>query len=371
MIYADNAATTRLSPAAFEAMRPFLLEEYGNASQPYRFSRAAKVALRRARETIAECIHAEPEEIFFTSCGTESDNWALKGMLLGERERTRLVTSAIEHHAILHSAAALERLGYGTDYVAPDEKGRISLEEAERFLSSQTKLLSVMMVNNEVGTVQPIAELAASAHAHGAFFHTDAVQAVGHMPIDVRALDVDLLSCSGHKFNGPKGIGFLFKKKSVPLPPYMDGGSQESGMRAGTENVASIVGMAEALCENCEEMEETSARLRRLEQIVLSGLRDAGLTFIRNGGGIPGNLSLSFAGAEGEMLLHRLDLMDICVSTGSACNSKETEVSHVLTAMHIPEKYARGTIRVSFGRYNTEEEAGEIARALTKILKGR
>lgn len=367
MIYADNAATTQLDTAVFEAMKPYLLSEYANASEPYHFARAAKLAIRMARETIADCIGALPEEIYFTSCGTESDNWALKGMMLGETKRPELITSAIEHHAILHSCRMLSRFGTEVTYLPVNDRGMIRPSSLETAISEKTKLVSVMMVNNEVGTIQPIEELAAIAHRMGAYFHTDAVQAVGHMPIDVKRLGVDMLSCSGHKFNGPKGIGFLYIRKGLDLPPYMDGGAQEFSRRAGTENVASIAGMAKALSINCEEMEQTEKRLHACETALLGTLEKSGIDFIRNGGGIPGNLSLSFRGMEGEMLLHRLDLMGVCVSTGSACDSKNTKISHVLESMDVPEAYAKGTIRVSLGRYNSVEEAEQIARSLIHI----
>lgn len=370
LIYADNAATTKLDTDAFEAMRPYLTDQYANASQPYSFSRNAKKALRHARETIAACINATPEEIYFTSGGTESDNWAIKGTMFVYGDQRALVTSQIEHHAVLHSAAAVERMGYPVSYLPVDSTGTILPEVLSSYITEQTKLVSVMYSNNEVGTIEPIKELAAIAHNHGALFHTDAVQAIGHVEIDVKALDIDFLSASAHKFNGPKGIGFLYIKSGAQLNPFNDGGAQEFGQRAGTENVAAIVGMAEALKKNCAEIAQSSAYLYNLEQALIGKLRDAKLDFIRNGAQdhIPGNISLSFKNSSGEMLLHRLDLKGICVSTGSACDSKNTQISHVLQAMNVPEEYAEGTIRISLSKKNTLEEINTIATVLTNIL---
>lgn len=368
MIYADCAATTKLDKTAFEAMQPYFFSEYGNASQPYSFSRKPKKALAEARASIAECINAQPEEIFFTSGGTESDNWAIKGtMSYGDTRAT--ITSQIEHHAILNSCSTLERLGSPVAYLSPNEKGLISPKTLEQSITNQTKLVSIMLANNEIGTIQPVCELSKISHAHGALFHTDAVQAVGHIPVDVQSLGVDMLSASGHKFNAPKGIGFLYIKKGTILSPYASGGLQEFGMRAGTENIASIVGMAVALHSNCMEIEKHIQHIQSLEQQLLQSLISADIPFLRNGvSHLPGNLSLSFKGQDGEALLHRLDLMGICVSTGSACDTQNTQISHVLTAINLPENYAKGTIRISFGKENTVEDVSFIASALVKIM---
>lgn len=370
MIYADHAATTRLAPEALNTMMPYLTEQFGNASQPYSFGRKARKALQTARETIANCIHALPEEIYFTSGGTESDNWALKGVMYVYGDQRTLITSAIEHHAVLNAAAAVERMGYPVAYLPVTSEGIVLPSTLEEIVGKTTKLVSIMLVNNEVGTIQPIHELADIAHKNGALFHTDAVQALGHIPIDVDALGVDLLSASAHKFNGPKGVGFLYIRKGTHINAFNDGGAQEFGLRAGTENIASIVGMAEALRINCEAMERNSAHILLLEKRLLTQLKASGLEFRRNGTNhVPGNISLSFRNAEGEMLLHRLDLKNICVSTGSACNSKNTQISHVLRAMQIPECYAIGTIRISLGVENTEDEIDAISNALCHILK--
>ena len=369
-IYADNAATTKLDADAFEAMKPYLLNEYGNASQSYSFSRKPKQALKEARETIAKCINAEPEEIYFTSGGTESDNWAIKGTLFASEEKKATITSSFEHHAIIHTCEAMERLGYPIVYINPNKNGVVTPKALEAIITPKTLLVSIMMSNNEIGTIQPIKELAEIAHKNGAIFHTDAVQCVGHLSIDVKKLDVDMLSASAHKFNGPKGIGFLYIKNGTPIASLLHGGSQEKMYRAGTENIAAIVGMAVALQKNCTELEENKKHILKLENALFSTLESNGVSFVQNGTGerIPGNLSLSFPGLEGETLLHRLDLMGIQVSTGSACDSVNTKISHVLRAINVDEKTARGTIRISFGKENTTDDAKNIAISLNKII---
>lgn len=368
-IYADNAATTQLDPQAFEAMIPWLRDEYGNASQPYSFSRKPKKAIAEARAVIAECINAEPEEIYFTSGGTESDNWVVKGSAFSDPDHRAMITSQIEHHAVLHSCAAIERIGYPVAYLPADEDGRILPETLDRYISDRTRLVSVMTANNEIGTIQDIARLADIAHAHGAMFHTDAVQAVGHIPIDVKALDVDMLSASAHKFNGPRGIGFLYIRNGIKICPLIDGGGQENKNRAGTENTAAIVGMSIALMNNIKNMMNTSDSIRSLENLLITKLIEEGLVFRRNGANtLPGLISLSFQNSNGEMLLHRMDLKGICVSTGSACNGSSNKISHVLQAIHLPDEYAKGTIRISLGKHNTESEILKITESLKQIL---
>lgn len=370
-IFADNAATTKLDNDAFEAMKPYLLDEYGNASQPYFFSKSAKAALKAARQTIASCINADEDEIYFTSCGTESNNWAIKGSAFADAEKHATVTSSIEHHAILNTCASIEKLGYPVVYLPVDYYGIVNVKTLEEHLTNKTRLVSIMMANNEIGTIQPIKELCDTAHKFGTLFHTDAVQAVGHIPIDVKKLGVDMLSSSAHKFNGPKGIGFLYVKKGTPLASLIDGGAQEHGMRAGTENIASIVAMATALKINCEQIEENEKHIRSLEKIIIDGLNESGIDYIRNGSNnrIPGNVSLSFKGKDGEAILHRMDLMGIAISTGSACDSVNTQISHVLKAINLHEEYALGTVRISLGKDNTEEETEKIVKNLVKIIK--
>lgn len=372
-IYADNAATTKLDKEAFEAMIPWMTEEYANPSQPYSFSRSAKKAVADAREAIASCINANPDEIIFTSGGTESDNWAIKGAAYALPERRQIITTPIEHHAILNTCNALSRQGFRVDYVSVNEQGVISQSDLlSKLQNNPTSIVSIMMVNNETGVIQPFTPKTESiVRAGGALFHTDAVQAVGHIAIDVKKLGIDLLSASAHKFNGPKGIGFLYIKKGTPIVPYVDGGAQESGMRAGTENVASIVGMAVALKKNCERIKENIDYISSLVQRLIFGLDRSGVTYKHNTTlhSYPGIVSLSFPGFSGEALLHRLDLMGISVSTGSACDSKNTEISHVLKAIRLPERLAQGTIRISFGKDNTTDEVDTIVKALKVILE--
>ncbi len=378
IIYVDNAATTKLDSDAFEAMKPFLLDEYGNPSQPYFFAKQPKIAVKKARETIAECIGADPSQIFFTSGGTESDNWAIKCYGCSPGDVRVIVTSAIEHHAVLNACKNLDKI-HSIVYLPVDKSGLVSplgLEKAldwsdKPICSCMTFFSSVMFANNEIGTIQPIKELVEAAHNKGACFHTDAVQAVGHIPINVKELGVDLLSASAHKFNGPKGVGFLYDS-GCHVYPHNDGGSQEDGRRAGTENVAGIVGMAVALKKNCDALEKNQKHLALLEKHLLSRLSLSGLDFIRNGGEnhLPGLLSLSFNKCDGEMLLHRLDLMGICVSTGAACDTKKTQISHVLKAIGLDDRYAKGTIRISLGKDNTIEDCDTIVDGLIRILKG-
>lgn len=370
LIYADNAATTKLNTEAFKAMTPWLTEEYGNASQPYSFSRKPKKAIAEARQIIAACINALPEEIYFTSGGTESDNWAIMGSAFGDSEKRATITSEIEHHAVLKTCAAIERLGYPVAYLGVTKEGIVTPESLNSVITNRTRLVSVMYANNEIGTIQPIKKLAEIAHAHGALFHTDAVQALGHVKIDVKDLGVDMLSASAHKFNGPKGIGFLYIKKGVCIPSYANGGAQESGLRAGTENVAGIVGMAVALRQNCEAIDQNMLHLQELEKILIDGLIKDNIDFQRNGykERIPGNVSLSFKDASGEAILHRMDLMGISISTGSACDSVNTQVSHVIQAIGLDAAYAQGTVRISFGKDNTVEDAHKISTALIRIV---
>ena len=369
-IYADNAATTKLDEAALQAMLPFLREEYGNASQPYSFSRAPKKALADARATIAECIGALPEEIYFTSGGTESDNWAIKGSAMTDPGYRATITSAFEHHAVLRSCSAIERLGYPVAYLQPTSDGYILPERLESIITDNTRLVSIMFANNELGSIQPIKELCQTAHSHGALFHTDAVQAIGHVEIDVKDLGIDMLSASAHKFNGPKGVGFLYLRKGAALVPHSDGGKQERGLRAGTENVPAVVGMAVALKKNCESLTQNQFHLKTLENQLLSQLNNAGLEYSQNGGSntLPGLLSLSFPGKDGETILHRMDLMGISISTGSACDGKKNEISHVLRSVNLKKDLAKGTIRISLGKNNNQIEIDMIAEAIEKIL---
>ena len=367
-VYADNAATTRLSDKAFESMLPYLQNEYGNASQLYSFARSPKKALKEARQVIATCIGAQPSEIYFTSCGTESDNWVINGAV---QQHLPIVTSSIEHHAILRPCESAKRCGCSVSLLPVTKEGIVLSSSVKEVVHSSCGLLSVMYANNEIGTIQPIRELATIAHENGWLMHTDAVQAMGHTRINVRELGVDMLSASAHKFNGPKGIGFLYIKEGVNWPALIKGGAQENGLRAGTENVASIVGMATALEENVISICENESHLAHLEEILISNLSRSGIAFYRNGAEnhIKGNVSLSFPNWSGESIMHRLDLKGICVSTGSACDSKETQISHVLKAIGLEEMLAKGTIRISLSKYNTEHDMMKIVQVLVGILK--
>ena len=371
MIYADHAATTKLSAKARDAMQIWQEEEYGNPSTLYAIARKPRAAIADARGIIARAIGAKPNEIFFTSGGTEADNWALKGMaFMYPGQKKRIVTSEIEHHAVLNTCAFLEMLGYEVVYLPVDRYGLVSSIELEKAITDDTVLVSIMMANNEVGTIEPIAELAETAHRYGVPFHTDAVQALGHVPININGLNIDMLSASAHKFNGPKGTGFLYVKSGVKLHPLLHGGGQENSMRSGTENVGGIVGMGTALQEHMDTMQQDADRLEALRSMLIALLRKAGLDFIVNGSErhIPGSLSVSFRGVQGEMLLHRLDLMNIAVATGSACNSKETTLSHVIKALKIPSEYANGTSRITLGMGNNEEQIKAMADSIVRII---
>lgn len=367
-VYADNAATSPLSAKALESMMPFLKNDYANASQPYSFAREAKKALRRSREIIASCIGAQPNEIYFTSGGSESNNWIVRGAMdFG----TDIITSEIEHHSILRSVEYASANGCtAVKYIPVTKSGIVELPELYSRISNPGTLVSVMLANNEIGTIQHIDELARLAHDFKCIFHTDAVQALGHVSVDVKKLGVDMLSGSAHKFNGPKGIGFLYIREGMMWPNLIRGGSQEMGLRAGTENIASIVGMATALEENVSSMEYNISVLNEIECKFLYELTTRGVKFHRNGDSkhIPGNISLSFTDYEGEMLLHRLDLKGVMVSTGSACDSKETQISHVLKAIGLSEEYAKGTIRISFGHQNSIADAIYVAEAFASIV---
>ena len=370
-IYADNAATTPLDEDALALMIELQKNFFANPSSAYKLARPVKKILREAREKIAACLNAEPQEIIFTSGGTESDNQAIKSSVLANlRARPNIITSAVEHKAILNSCAAMENLGCTVTKLSVDKFGAVNPVELEEKILPQTKIISVMLANNEVGTIQPVRELAEISHAAGKIFHTDAVQAVGHIPVDVKILGVDMLSASAHKFNGPKGVGFLYVRGGLKLLPHMDGGAQEFSRRAGTENFPAIAAMALALEKNCRDMKCNAEKVSACAKILVDALRRNEIDFRVNGGEnrLPGHLSLSFRNFDGEALMHRLDLKNIFVSTGSACDSRRIKISHVLKALHVDENYIRGTIRVTFGRENTFDDAKIIGETLTKIF---
>lgn len=378
-IYADNAATTQLDIEAYEAMKPYLLDLYGNASQPYSFSRKVRSALNEARITIAAIINADEDEIYFTSGGSESDNWALKCFGVSSSQKC-IITSQIEHHAILNTCNQMTNSSDANIiYLSVDSNGIVNLEQLEKELLKnavngvcKNTLVSIMMANNEIGTIEPIQNAASIAHKYGAYFHTDAVQAIGHIGVDVKELNVDMLSASSHKFNGPKGIGFLYIKRGTPIYSLINGGSQEKSLRAGTENIASIIGMATALKNNFDNLEHNQEKLMILEDTFIQTLKSLEIDFIRNGSQnhLPGLINLSIKNSNGEMLLHRMDLAGCYISTGSACDSVNNQISHVIKSIGVPESYAEGTIRISFGKNNLPEEATELAVKLAAIIKG-
>lgn len=375
IIYADNAATTKLNNKAYAAMQQYLKEDYGNPSQPYSFSRSAKAALKNAREQIAKSINADPDEIYFTSGGTESDNWAIKGAVFAFKSKKTVITSKIEHHAVLRSCEFIESLSYPVVYLDVTQEGVVTPEKLDGIITNNTGLVSIMYGNNEIGTIQPIKELARIAHKVGALFHTDAVQAVGHVEIDVKDLGIDLLSASAHKFGGPKGVGFLYIKKKTFILPYMSGGKQEHSLRAGTENVAAIVGMSVALKDAVSRLNEVSI-ISDLEAIFNNCLVESGLIegrdYIQNGKTdchLPGIINLSFKDKDGEIIMHRLDLKGIIISTGAACDSINTQVSHVIKSIKVPDAFAKGTIRISFNSDMSSNDIQIIAKSIAAIVK--
>jgi len=368
VIYADNAATTRISDRAFEQMIHFLREEYGNASSRYSLGTKAKRALEHARKQTAEAINAEPSEIIFTSGGSEANNWVLRFIADAYRnEQAHIITSSIEHHSILNACRALERNGVGITFLPVASTGLVSVEDVEAAIRPDTKLVTIMLANNEIGTIQPIAEIGHLLKGKGILFHTDAVQAVGHIPVNVSKLQIDFLTASAHKFNGAKGTGILYKRAGLELSPIVFGGKQEQGLRAGTENVAGIVSTGCAIEESVEEMDTTANRLRAMVEIVERKVKEQ-IPFVRVNGDaekrLPGIINLGFDGVSGESLMHLLDLKGICVSTSSACTSGNDEPSHVLLALGQTKQQAQSAIRISFGKYNTIDEAEIVTSAL-------
>lgn len=372
IIYVDNAATTPVSPAVLEAMLPFYKEIYGNPSSVYSVGRKAKAPMEDARAKIARRLNAQANEIYFTSGGSEADNWAIKGTahLMAQKGKKHLITTAFEHHAVLHTTQALEKEGFLVTYLPVHENGIVRPEELEAAIRSDTALVSIMYANNEIGTIQPIPELAEICRKHGVLFHTDAVQAVGNVPIDVKAQQIDLLSLSGHKLHAPKGVGALYIRQGLALPSLIDGGAQERRRRAGTENVAGIVGLDVAIEEACAGMEERGRRLCAMRDRLIEGALQIPRSRL-NGDWqqrLPGNVSLCFEGIEGESLLLMLDMKGICASSGSACTSGSLDPSHVLLAIGLPHEIAHGSLRISLGSQNTEEEIEQILEELPKVV---
>lgn len=371
--YFDCAATTPLGAEALAAMLPYFTNAFGNASSIYQLGREAKKALEASRQTIAHCLEARPEEIFFTSGGTEADNWAIFGSAMKHRgKKNKMIVSEIEHHAVLHPAQKLAKEGLEVVYLPVDEMGMVQPETLKSVIDEQTFLVSVMMANNEVGTIQPITELARISHEAGAWFHTDAVQAVGHIPVNVQSLGIDLLSLSGHKFNGPKGVGALYIRKGLGLPAWMEGGAQERNRRAGTENIAGIVGMAKALEGATYRLEESQARLTSYREQLIQGLLERITETKLNGHPVhrlPGNVNLSFAGIEGEGLLLKLDQKGIAASSGSACTSGALDPSHVLMAMGVPHEIAHGSLRLSMGEQTSQAQVDYVLETVPAVVE--
>ncbi|MED9820426.1 MAG: cysteine desulfurase NifS [Christensenellales bacterium] len=372
MIYMDNAATTRMSERAFEAMRPFFMEQYANAAGTYSFANASKEAVENARKQIARVIGAKATEIFFTCGGTESDNWALKGVAQAYAAKGRhIIISAIEHHAILHSAQALEKQGWEVTVLPVDETGMVSVETLEAAIREDTVLVSIMAANNEIGTIEPLEAIGAVCRKHGVLFHTDAVQAFAHIPLDVEAMHIDLLSASGHKFHGPKGVGFLYVRKGVRLTPFMDGGAQEKKRRAGTTNVAGIVGMGAAAEEAAANMEAAMEKVSAVRDHIIERIEKE-IPYCRLNGHrtqrLPGNVNVCFRFIEGEGMLMLLDAHGVCASSGSACTSGSLDPSHVLLAIGLPHEIAHGSLRLSLSEATTMEEADKAVDALLEII---
>lgn len=368
----DHAATTEMLPEVREAMEPYLREEYGNASTSYEMGVRMHDVLEDARAKIARVIDAQPEEIFFTSGGSESDNWVIKNVA-GEKKHIgkHIITTKIEHHAILRSCQYLESLGYEVTYLDVDDYGLVRAEDVANALRDDTTLVSVMTGNNEIGTIEPIAEIGAFLRTKGIAFHTDAVQAVGQIPISMSRIPVDYLSASAHKFHGPKGVGFLFVRKDQDLPSFIHGGSQERGKRAGTENIAGIVGMAEALSIAVHEMPYTRNRLIRLRNYFVERVRHEIPQSRLNGHPykrLPGNVNFSFAGIDATALLVLLEEEGICASAGSACNTGQTRISHVIEAIRVPEDYAAGSVRFTMGRETTKRDVDACVDALKRSV---
>ena len=371
-IYMDHAATTEMLPEVREAMEPYLREEYGNASTSYDMGVRMHDAIEEAREKIAWVIDAQPEEIFFTSGGSESDNWVIKSVA-GEKKNSgkHLITTRIEHHAVLRSCQYLESLGYEVTYLDVDDYGLVSAEEVVHALREDTTLVSVMTGNNEIGTLEPIADIGAQLRARGIAFHTDAVQAVGQIPLSMMRLPVDYLSASAHKFHGPKGVGFLYARKNQDLSSFIHGGSQERGKRAGTENVAGIVGMAQALVIAAQEMPYTRGKLTRLRNYFAERVRHEIPNIRLNGHPykrLPGNVNFSIEGIDATALLVLLEEDGICASAGSACNTGQTRISHVIEAIRVPENYAAGSVRFTMGRDTTRRDVDACVDALKRSV---
>ncbi|MEG0570507.1 MAG: cysteine desulfurase NifS [Oscillospiraceae bacterium] len=383
-VYADNSATTKISDNVYNAMLPYLKEQYGNPSSIYSIGRDAKRAVEKAREQVAAGINAMPREIFFTSCGTEADNWAIKGVCekLFKAGKNHIITTNFEHHAVLHTCEKLEKQGFEVTYLPVDEQGYITPDQVASAIKDTTAIVSIMYANNEIGTIQPISEIGKICHDKKVIFHTDAVQAIGNVDIDVVASNIDMLSLSGHKIHAPKGVGALYIKKGIVIPNFIDGGAQESDKRGGTENLASIVGLGVAMQEATKNIAQKVNYVSSLRDKLISEILKTIPKARLNGGKLRlcGNVNISFEAVEGEALLLRLDLKGICASSGSACTSGSLDPSHVLMAIGLPHEIAHGSLRLSLNELNTNEDVDyilevlpgviEILRAMSPIWKG-
>ncbi len=373
MIYLDNAGTTKTSHEVVNAMIPFFEEEYGNASSLHSMGQRAKEHLDAARKIVAECINADAGEIYFTSGGSESDNQAIiSASILGERKgKKHIISSQFEHHAVLHTLEKLEKRGFSVTYLPVYENGIVKIEDLKNAIREDTCLVTIMFANNEIGTIQPIKEIGQICHEKGIIFHTDAVQAVGHVPVDVKEMNIDMLSISGHKFHGPKGVGALYCKKTVLLNKFIEGGAQKKNKRAGTENVAGIVGMATALKNACDHMDENAQKEIKLRDKLITKLSQIQHSSLNGDwkNRLPNNFNMCFEGIEGESLLLLLDDEGICASSGSACTSGSLAPSHVLLAIGRPHEVAHGSLRLTLSEYNTEEEIDKVIKVVPPIVE--
>ncbi|MDE6598284.1 MAG: cysteine desulfurase NifS [Clostridia bacterium] len=372
-VYVDNAATTAMSDTAIEAMLPYLKEVYGNPSSLHTVGQVAKEALDSAREKIAKCLNCEPREVYFTSGGSESDNQCIcSAAINGARKgKKHIISTAFEHHAVLHTLKKLEKEGFEVTYLDVHSNGLVTAKEVEKAIRPDTALVTIMYANNEVGTIQPIREIGAVCRKAGVVFHTDAVQAVGHIPVAVQADNIDMLSISAHKFHGPKGVGALYCRRGIPLNTFIEGGAQERGRRAGTENIGGIVAMAAALQEACEHMSENIEKEKALRDKLIEGLLK--IPYSRLNGDLkqrlPNNVNISFEGTEGESLLLHLDAKGICASSGSACTTASLEPSHVLLSLGLPHEIAHGSLRLTLSEENTEEQIDYIIKEVPEVVK--
>ncbi len=373
MIYADNAATTQLAPEALDAMMPYLTGEYGNPSSLYSFGQSARQGVDEARKTMAECLGCQPGEVYFTSGGSEADNWAIKmtAAAMKKKGKTHIISSAFEHHAVLHSLKALEKQGFEVTLLPVYDNGIVRVEDLKAAIRPETGLVTVMFANNEIGTVQPIAEIGAICRENGILFHTDAVQAVGHLPIDFAGMNIDMLSLSGHKFHGPKGVGALLIRRGLRFDNLIDGGAQEHNRRAGTENTAGVVGMATALKLCCDRMATVTPQIIARRDRLIDGLLGSVIRCRLNGDRtcrLPGNVNISFEGIEGESLLLLLDMNGICASSGSACTSGSLDPSHVLLAIGLKHEVAHGSLRLTISEDTSDEEIDHILATVPQVV---